>query len=144
MKLYTILDENGFVINAEFFNGGEQPVNAIPELVTGNFVKAKFNFETRDYFEGASVAEIILNNKEAVPNEISPMRLRLQLISMGISLDYIDSMVNGLPDGIRDIVLTQWKYASVFDRQDETLGQMGLMLGLTEEEIDNIFINGNK
>lgn len=50
-KLYTLLNENDFVINAQYFEEGTQPNNAVEELLTENFIKAKFDFTTRNFLK---------------------------------------------------------------------------------------------
>jgi len=95
--------------------------------------------------ESITQEELDLLNKEEVPQEISPMRLRTQLITSGITIKSIDDMINGLPDGLeKDLITIKWEYSLVFERQDKTLIQMAYMLGLTDEDLDNLFINGNK
>lgn len=69
MKLYTLLDSEDFVLNAQYFEQGTQPNNAVEELLTENFIKPKFNFETRTFFESETIEEIqrkaILEAKKA-------------------------------------------------------------------------------
>ena len=38
---------------------------------------------------------------------------------------------------------TKWEYAVVFDRENAELNAMAEMLGITQEQLDEIFINGN-
>lgn len=57
-KLYTLLDQNDFVMHAAFFEEGQQPVNAVPELVTTFMVKPKFIRASRTYQETATQAQI--------------------------------------------------------------------------------------
>ena len=57
-KLYTLLDTENFVLNAQYFEEGTQPTNAVEELVTENFIKTKFDFDTLTFFEGATNEEV--------------------------------------------------------------------------------------
>lgn len=57
-KLYTLLDIENFVLNAQYFKVGQQPTNAVEELVTENFIKAKFDFTNRVFIEGAPEGEV--------------------------------------------------------------------------------------
>lgn len=61
-KLYTLLDSENFVLNAQYFEEGQQPNNAVEELLTENFINPKFDFTNRVFFEGGNI-EIINNNK---------------------------------------------------------------------------------
>lgn len=88
--------------------------------------------------------EIAEANKPKVPESISQMKLRKQLILSGISIASIDALIQSLPQPNRDLIYTMWEYAVVFDRSNPELIGMAQMLGLTSEQLDDIFINGNK
>ena len=78
-----------------------------------------------------------------VPESISQMKLRKQLILSGISIDSIDALIQSLQKPNKDLIYTMWEYAVVFDRSNSYLNQMVQMLGITSEQLDEIFINGN-
>ena len=79
-----------------------------------------------------------------VPYEISQINLRKQLILNNISIDSVDALIQTLPNPDRELIYTMWEYAVVFDRDSEELNQIAQMLGVTSEQLDNFFINGNK
>ena len=80
-----------------------------------------------------------------IPQTISKMKLRMQLILSGIPLSSIYAAIEQIPDSVqKEIVLTKWEHAVTFDRTDETLNGMAQMLGMTQEQLDIIFIEGNK
>lgn len=54
---YTLLNENGYVIYVAFYEEGQQPENAVPEMVTEWMVKPQFDFVTRTYSETATPEE---------------------------------------------------------------------------------------
>lgn len=87
--------------------------------------------------------EIAEANKPIVPESISQMKLRKQLILSGISIASIDALIQSLPRPNRDLIYTMWEYAVVFDRSNPELIGLAQMLGLTSEQLDEIFINGN-
>lgn len=82
-------------------------------------------------------------NQLIVPESISQMKLRKQLILSGISIASIDALIQSLPQPNRDLIYTMWEYAVVFDRTNPELNAMAKMLEITPEQLDNIFINGN-
>ena len=82
-------------------------------------------------------------NKTIVPESISQMKLRKQLILSGISIASIDALIQSLPQPNRDLIYTMWEYAVVFDRHNPELNAMAGMLGVTQQQLDEIFINGN-
>ena len=91
----------------------------------------------------ATPEEIEESNKPIVPESISQMKLRKQLILSGISIASIDAMIQSLPEPNKSLIYTMWEYAVVFDRNNQELNQMAYALGITQEELDYIFINGN-
>ena len=93
-------------------------------------------------FEGTP-GEIAEASKPIVPDSISQMKLRKQLILSGISIDSIDALIQSLPQPNRDLIYTMWEYAVVFDRHNPELNAMAQMLEITQQQLDEIFINGN-
>jgi hypothetical protein len=142
-KLYHLYNENFEITHAEFFIEGEQPSNAI-FVENVNFIKTMFNPETNEVFEGATKEEIEQANKIVVPESISQMKLRKQLILSGISISAIDALIQQLPQPNRDLIFTMWEYAVVFDRTNPELNAMAEMLGISQQQLDEIFINANK
>lgn len=88
--------------------------------------------------------EIAEANRAKVPESISQMKLRKQLILSGISIASIDALIQYLPKPNRDLIYIMWEYAVVFDRSNPELIGLAQMLGLTSEQLDEIFINGNQ
>lgn len=141
-KLYHIYNENFEITHAQFFNEGQQPSNAV-YVENMNFIKPIVNSETLEVYEGATPEEIAEANSAKVPESISQMKLRKQLILSGISIASIDSLIQTLPQPNRDLIYTMWEYAVVFDRNNQELNAMAEMLGVSQEQLDDIFINGN-
>ena len=109
--------------------------------LTEMFVSPFFDFQSNSYYEGATSDEIA--SMIIVPNSISQMKLRKQLILSGISIASIDALIQSLPQPNRDLIYNMWEYAVVFDRQNPELNAMAQMLNITQQQLDEIFINGN-
>ena len=109
--------------------------------LTEIFVSPFFDFQSNSYYEGATSEEIA--SMIVVPDSISQMKLRKQLILSGISIASIDALIQSLPQPNRDLIYTMWEYAVVFDRQNPELNAMAQMLNITKQQLDEIFINGN-
>ena len=99
----------------------------------------------QDGFYAVEVAPI--NNKQAwklveipkeVPQEITPLQSKLQLLELGL-LDDVEAMVSA----DRKVQL-YWEYASVIERDNEILLMMATQLGLTSEKVDEMFIAASK
>jgi hypothetical protein len=142
-KIYHIYNNNFEITHAQFFIEGEQPSNAL-FIENCSFVKPMVNPETLEVYEGATPEEIAKANKPKVPVSISQMKLRKQLILSGISISSIDTLIHQLPQPNKDLIYTMWEYAVVFDRINPELNAMAEMLGITQEQLDDIFIKGNE
>ena len=96
----------------------------------------------------ATPEEIAEANKPIVPPTISAMRLKLQLFDIGITDDDIFEDI----DSIREVMFStadkekakiMYKTATIFERTNGELNFVATMGGLTQEQVDTIFINGN-
>ena len=81
--------------------------------------------------------ELVAIPKE-VPQEITPLQSKLQLLEIGL-LDDVEAIVSA----DRKVQL-YWEYASVIERDNEILLMMATSLGMTEEQLDDLFIKANK
>ena len=98
--------------------------------------------------EGFYAIEVApINNKQTwelreipkeVPQAITPLQSKLQLLEIGL-LDEVEALVTA----DRKVQL-YWEYASVIERDNEILLMMATSLGMTEEQLDDLFIKANK
>ena len=82
--------------------------------------------------------EIVEYRKSQVPRSITPLQSKLQLLEVGL-LDEVEAMVSADKK-----VQLYWEYASVIERDNEVLLLMATQLGLTEDMLDELFINASK
>ena len=92
--------------------------------------------------------EIAEANKPIVPEEISAMRLKLQLFDLGITDQDIFDDIDSIPDTMfsfaeKEKAKIMYKTATSFERTNAELNFVATMEGLTQEQVDEIFINGN-
>ena len=76
--------------------------------------------------------------KGQVPKSITPLQSKLQLLEVGL-LDDVDVMI-----ATDRKVQLYWEYASVIERDNDVLLLMAGQLGLTEDQLDELFINASK
>ena len=76
--------------------------------------------------------------RELRVKEITPLQAKLQLLEMGL-LDEVEAMI-----ATDRKVQLYWEYASVIEREHETLKAMAAQLGLTDEQLDEMFIAASK
>ena len=80
-----------------------------------------------------------------VPEKISNLQLRSQLILQGFDLNLIEQTFNRISDATqRELIITAWEYATNFYRNNPMIVAMGNLLGLTPSQVDEIFINASK
>lgn len=82
--------------------------------------------------------EIVEYRKSQVPQSITPLQAKLQLLKLGL-LDEVETLVTG--DRTSQLY---WEYASVVERDNEILLMMAEQLGLTSEQVDEMFIAASK
>lgn len=71
---------------------------------------------------------------------ITPRQIRLALVLSGVSLTDIDNSLNSLPEPTKSLALISWEYAVAFERNDPLVESVGLMLGMTSAQIDQLWM----
>jgi hypothetical protein len=72
------------------------------------------------------------------PSVATPLQIRLALIKLG-RLDEIQTLIANLEEPAKTIVMTEWEYALEIEKNSTTIQSIGAYIGLTEQEIDDIF-----
>jgi hypothetical protein len=81
----------------------------------------------------------------SVPETISARQIRLWLISNNISLTSVETVINSIEDiQLRERTLVEWEYAPYIERSHPLLEALASNLGLTNEQIDQGFIDGSQ
>jgi len=84
-----------------------------------------------------SITEQVIINE--IPQRITMRQARLALSKQGL-LSTID---NRIMNGTDEEMKIEWEYSSVVERSWEKLSIMGVGLGLSETDLDNLFIFAN-
>jgi hypothetical protein len=97
-------------------------------------------WEVRD-----EAGNVIGMNQQAVddyvPASVSARQIRLWLLRQGISLAAVDAAIDAIPDQLqRDSVRVEWDYAPYVERTHPMLVPLAAALGLTEQQVDQAFI----
>ena len=89
----------------------------------------------------------VRNDFYGIPNEqsvtiqaVTPRQMRIALVRSGISLDTIESVINDLPEPTKTVTRVTWEYSVEFQRNNPLLNTMAPILGLSKQQIDNLFI----
>ncbi len=140
-KLYTLLDDENFVLNAQYFEEGTQPTNAVEESLTENFIKAKFDFVNRVFFEGATTEEIEEANKLLIPEVVSRRQFKIALAVLGYNEEDILNGINKLPEPNKTIARISYTESGTFERNsDDLIFVAKTFLQLTDKQIDEVFL----
>lgn len=77
------------------------------------------------------------------PEQVPLWAFRAILTIMGLS-SQIDQMIADLPEPNKTIANVQWYYGNYIERNHPLIDSLGAQLGLTKEQIDNVFFEANK
>lgn len=94
--------------------------------------------------EEISAMQEMENAPAPVPFEITARQVRMQLIVMGVDLQMIENALEQLPEPQKALAKVNWEYAGTFERNNGMMQEMAVQLGFTDEQIDQIFIEGAK
>lgn len=99
----------------------------------------------RDYtLEELADMQEMENAPAPVPFEITARQVRMQLIVMGVDLQMIENALEQLPEPQQSLAKVNWEYAGTFERNNGMMTEMAAQLGFTDEQLDQIFIEGAK
>ena len=80
---------------------------------------------------------------EPPPDPLRPLtsrQLRLGLVLNGISLSSVEAAIDAIEDETdREVARIEWEYATTFERSHPLIEQVGAALGLTPEQIDDMW-----
>lgn len=94
--------------------------------------------------EAVSYEEVPEIPAPIVPEQVTLWQLRGVLAVMGLE-DTVTSVINGMPDGNeKKIALRAWEYANNIRRQSTTVESIKSILNLTDEQVDQIFIQAEQ
>ena len=122
---YAII-ENNKIVNIAVSN----------EALESNWILLEDDFGIGDeYIDGKFIKFI---PPIEVIQSITPLQAKLQLFELGL-LDEVDTLVST----DRKVQL-YWEYALTIERNNEILLSMATQLGLTNEQLDDMFIQASK
>lgn len=92
--------------------------------------------------ETATIEQIAEAQKESVPNEVALWKLRFVLSQMQLEQSVTEA-INLLEEPQRTAATYIWNFGTAVDRYSNTVMFIKIALGLTEQEVDDIFIQAN-
>ncbi|CUA90943.1 hypothetical protein Ga0061061_1176 [Chelatococcus sambhunathii] len=71
---------------------------------------------------------------------LNPRQLRLGLLNNSISLASVEAAIEAIEDpAARERAIVEWEYAPIYKREHVLIAHIGAALGLTEEQIDDMW-----
>ena len=142
---YTLINENGSCGGIVGTQPSHNNWTLTPYL--GGLIKEFWNGSK--WVENATQEEIDETKKYLVPETLHRMGLKIQLLLKGIEISEIIDAINSIPDSMfpqveKQIAIIKFEEAAYFDRYNADLNLVAVMMGLTQDDLDEIFINGNK
>lgn len=120
-----ITDLNGNVLEPKEYFVVQSPVINIP-----------------DWYTPTTVTATPQPSVSYIPQTVTMRQARLALLDVGL-LDTIEQALNSLPEPQRTRSLIEWNHGSVVERDSALVTQMSSALGLTSEQVDNLFLQAN-
>ena len=110
----------------------------IDELLQVQMVKPYFDFETREFYEGATQAEIDQAFKDATPLEVQLWRVRTILKLMNLETT-IESALDQLDEPTQTAAKNVWNYGTTIERYSQTVLFIQGVTQMTDYQVDEIF-----
>lgn len=115
---------------------------AIDEILTESFVVPYFNQETREFYDGATQEEIEEYNRLNVPSEVQLWRIRT-ILKLSSLEQVVETALDNLQEPQKTGALYIWNYGTTVERNSQTVLLLQSVLGLTDAQTDDIFIQAN-
>lgn len=126
---------NGFFVNED---GVYQRECSIADGIAAGFIQVEIAPESCQQvwdFETSTWGAIPV----VVPDEVTMRQARLALLGAGL-LDDVEAALEAFPGVDGQAARIEWNYSSEVHRNKPFVQLLGAQLGLTSEELDNLFI----
>jgi len=129
----NIIDQNGVLI----------PMVEGDPLYEGylNFLKNNGTVENTDLYSYEELQQIY---QESIPRTASKMRFFLALYNVGITRTMVYEVINQIQDAdLKEIILIKFDLSQEFDRNDEHLNLLAGQFNISQQQLDDLFIESN-
>ena len=110
----------------------------IDELLQIEMVKPYFNFDIREFYDGATPEEIEQAFKDATPTEVQLWRLRT-ILKLNNLETTIESALNQLEEPTQTAAKNVWNYGTTVERYSQTVLFIQGVTQMTDDQVDEIF-----
>lgn len=116
--------------------GNEPPVDERSTLVE---VTGGADVRPGDTYDGSAFAVGVLRDPVPVPASVTMRQARLALLSAGL-LGAVQTAIDGLSSPDKEAAQIEWDYSNEVQRSNGVVSALAPALGLTEAQIDALFI----
>lgn len=89
----------------------------------------------------AEIVEVVEQVPEDAPiPDVTPRQIRQALLLSGVSLTDITNALESLSEPTKSLAITEWEYSITFQRNRPLVASVGVMLGWTPEQLDNLWL----
>lgn len=110
----------------------------IDELLQVSMIKPYFNFDTREFYEGATPEEIDQAFRDKTPSEVQLWRVRTILKLMNLE-PTIESALDQLEEPTQTAAKNVWNYGTTVERYSQTVLFIQSVTQMTDDQVDEIF-----
>ena len=110
----------------------------IDELLQIEMVKPYFNFDIREFYDGATPEEIEQAFKDKTPTEVQLWRIRTILKLMNLETT-IESALDQLEEPTQTAAKNVWNYGTTVERYSQTVLFIQSVTQMTDNQVDEIF-----
>lgn len=117
------------------------PVNSVVYFENSFFIPKLDQYPNPStVIEGATAEQIAEIESLSVPQTISKMDFKLQLIAHGISIQSVNNEIAAIEDAtFKEVVFVKFNDCEYLERQDPILNQFANQMGIPESLLDSIF-----
>jgi hypothetical protein len=102
-------------------------------------IEGEFFYELNGQWRKGFNTRAITDNEKRQDMVVSPRQARLALNAAGL-LANVETAIEAMSDPEKTIVRLEWEYATQIERTSTWVVSMGTALGLTELELDQLFV----
>lgn len=128
------------VLQSEIFAAGLIDIQYIDTVANGVFIY--FNGELSE--EQQILLDFTVEKHVGPPliaiHDVTPRQMRQALVLSGVSVQQIEDALDSLDEPMRSLARIEWEYSTAFQRHRPLVQQVGIMLGWTSTQLDNLWI----
>jgi len=79
-----------------------------------------------------------------VITDVTPRQIRQALVLSGVSIPTIEAALASLPEPHKSLAQIEWEYSTLFIRKNPLVAQVGVLLGWTSNQLDDLWLFAGK